>query len=254
MTVSEERRLGYQFAYQMRHELPLVGDRVTADYVQAMGFELVAAAGPQPFEYHFYVVADEEINAFAGPAGHIYVNTGTVLKARNASELAGVIAHEVGHVALRHVAQNYDRQRNTRFGQNLLVAGAGLLGGGAAAGAAQLGGGLAGFAYLNDFGREAEQEADDFAVEVLPRAGWDPDGLVSFFRTLQGEQTQEAPRFLSSHPPTAERIEATRTAIEALDPDASLRRDDGGKLEIIQRRIRLLTRGRHAGAPPPEVP
>ena len=243
ISVSQEQRLGYDFEHAMRRELVFVHDPVVLEYVNDMGNEFVRAAGPQPFDYHFYVVDDDEINAFAGPAGHIYVHTETILKARNASELAGVIAHEVGHVSLRHVADNYNRQRNTKIGQDILVAGASILGGGAMGGVAQLGTGLAAMAYLNSFGREAEMEADAFAVEVLSKAGYDPSGLVTFFQTLTHEVQGkgQAPSFLSSHPATSDRIESTSAAIEALPSAAGLRVNDGGKLEIIQRRIQLLT-------------
>jgi len=245
ISVGQEQRLGYEFEYEMRRELVFVHDRVVRGYVNDMGTELVHAAGPQPFDYHFYVVDDDEINAFAGPAGHIYVHTETILKARNASELAGVIAHEIGHVALRHIANNYNRQRNTQIGQEILVAGAAIFGGGAVGSAANLGTGLAAMAYLNNFGREAEMQADAFAVEVLPKAGYDPNGLITFFRTLtyESQGKPQAPTFLSSHPATEDRVEATRAAIEALSSRAGLRVDDGGKLEIIQRRIQLLTGG-----------
>jgi predicted Zn-dependent protease len=243
ISVSQEQRLGYEFEYEMRRELVFVHDRVVGKYVSGMGNQLVHAAGSQPFDYHFYVVDDDEINAFAGPAGHIYIHSETILKARNASELAGVIAHEVGHVALRHIANNYNRQRNTKIGQGILVAGASIFGGGGAGSAARLGTGLAAMAYLNSFGREAETEADAFAVEVLTRAGYDPNGLVTFFRTLayEAQGKPEAPGFLSSHPATSDRIESTIAAIEALPSTVGLRVNDGGKLEIIQRRIQLLT-------------
>ena len=242
ITVSQERRLGYEFEYAMRRELVFVHDRVVREYVSEMGAQLVHAAGSQPFDYHFYVVDDDEINAFAGPAGHIYVHTETILKARNASELAGVIAHEVGHVALRHIANNYNRQRNTKIGRDILVASASIFGGGGMGSVAQLGSGLAAMAYLNNFGREAELEADAFAVKVVSGAGYDPNGLVTFLQTLMREtQGQpQAPGFLSSHPATSDRIESTSAAIEALPSAVGLRVNDGGKLEIIQRRIELL--------------
>jgi predicted Zn-dependent protease len=244
ISVGEEQSLGYQFEQQMRRELRLVHDRAVNDYVRSMGESIVRAAGPQPFEYRFYVVEDPEINAFAGPAGHVYVHTATILRARNASELAGVMAHEIGHVARRHIAQNYNRQRNTKIGTDVLTLAAGVFGGGMAANAASLGGGLAAMAYLNSFGREAEMEADAFAVDVLPRAGYDPEGLLTFFELLLHEQGAQGPSFLSSHPATQDRIQATRQALDQLPHDPSLRVRDGGKLEIIQRRIMLLERRR----------
>jgi predicted Zn-dependent protease len=240
LSVPEEQSLGRQMAAQMRRELVFLPDRVVERYVRDMGEAILRAAGPQPFQYRFYVVEDEHINAFAGPAGHVYVHTETILAARNASELAGVLAHEIGHVARRHVAQNYNRQRNTSIGYQAAVLAAALFGGGAAATAAQLGGGLAAMAYLNSFGREAETEADAFAVETLPRAGYDPQGLVTFFETLQRTSGSGRGDFLSSHPATSDRAAAARARIAALPPTPGLRLDDGGKLEIVQRRIELL--------------
>ena len=148
LSVQEEQALGRQMNGEIRRGLVFLPDRVVEQYVREIGDDIVRAAGPQPFEYHFYVVEDDDINAFAAPAGHVYIHTQTILAARNVSELAGVIAHEVGHVAERHIAANYNRQRNTGIGYRAAVLAAAILGGGAAATAAQLGGGLAAVAYL----------------------------------------------------------------------------------------------------------
>ncbi len=248
LSVQEEQALGRQMNGEIRRGLVFLSDRVVDQYVREMGQDILRAAGPQPFEYHFYVVEDDDINAFAAPAGHIYVNTQTILAAANASELAGVIAHEIGHVVCRHIAENYNRQRNTGIGVNAAILAAAVLGGGAAATAAQLGGGLAAVAYLNSFGREAEMEADTFAVDTLPRAGYDPNGLVTFFQTLSAEQGEAHSDFLSSHPATSDRAAAVRARIDALPPTEGLQVDDNGRLEIIQRRIEILMGQRASGA------
>jgi predicted Zn-dependent protease len=240
LSIPQERKLGEDANRQIRQQVKLLRDRVVHDYVANLGGEIVAAAGPQPFEYEFYVVEDDQINAFALPAGFIYVHTETILKARNVSELAGVVGHEVGHVARRHIAQNYNRQRNTGILHQIAVIGAGVAGGSTAAGAVNLLGGVAGVAYLNTFGREAEADADAFAVEVLPRAGYDPRGLVSFFDTLAREGGAGGPSFLSSHPAPKDRIQATSALIAAARLPPNLEVSDGGRLEIIQQRIRLL--------------
>ena len=243
LSVPEEKQLGTQFEREARQHFRFINDPIVVGYVSGIGQEVVSVAGPQPFEYRFYVIDQPEINAFAGPAGSIYVQTGTILKARNVSELAGVIAHEVGHVVRRHIAQNYGKQRAANVGQEALVAAAGIVGGGGAAAGANLIGGLGMMAMLNSFGREAEREADDFAVGVLPQAGYDPNGLPSFFETLMAQGGPQMPEFLSSHPATADRLAATRAAIarESLPP--GLKVDDDGRLQIIQQRIRLLTGG-----------
>ncbi len=250
LSVPDERELGMEANREVRSKLTLLRDRVVNDYVAQLGAKLVAASGPQPFQYEFHVVEDDQINAFALPAGYIYVHTETLLQARNVSELAGVMGHEVGHVAKRHIAHNYNRQRNTGIAHQVLVIGAGVAGGSAAAGAANLLGGLAGIAYLNTFGREAESEADAFAVEVLPRAGYDPRGLVSFFETLARESGSGGPSFLSSHPAPADRIQATSSLIASRKLPPGLEVSDDGRLEIIQQRIRLVT-GKKTGSRSP---
>lgn len=241
LSIPQERELGEEFAREIQREVVFVNDEVVSDYVERIGREMVQAAGPQPLEYHFYVIEDQNINAFAGPGGHIYFHTETVLRAKNVSELAGVVAHEVGHVVERHVAANYNRQRSTGLLYQFGVVLAGLFGGQLGAGLANIGGGLAATAYLNKFGREAEMEADAFAVTVMRRAGYDPAGLVSFFQVLQAEGGSGVPTFLSSHPATEDRIAATSALIRQQGSRSSLRTTDGGRLQIIQRRIRLLT-------------
>jgi predicted Zn-dependent protease len=243
LSVPEEEKLGAEIAQDARKHLDFVREEVVVAYVEQIGRGLVKSAGPQPFHYRFHVVEDNELNAFAAPAGYVYVNTGTILAAANASELAGVIAHEVGHVALRHIAKNYNKQRGAGILYQLGALGASIFVPGPGAVAAQLGGQLAILGVLNSFSREAEAEADAFAVRVMPGAGWDPQGLVSFFQTLQQETKGggKPPEFLSSHPATESRIEATSALIREAKLPENLHQSDGGKLEIIQRRIQILT-------------
>ena len=242
LSIEEEKRIGDDFAREARRELRFVGDDLVRDYVEKIGESIVEAAGPQPLDYRFYVVEDPSLNAFAGPGGHIYIHTGVIMAADNVSELAGVMAHEVGHVALRHIARNYYRQRSTGILYQLGAAVLSIFVGGLAAQGGQLAGQLAAMAYLNSFSRDAEREADQFAVDVLPGTGIHPIGLVTFFETLASQsEGGRPPAFLSSHPATEERIQNTRGAILASDPDANLALEDDGRLEIIQRRIELLT-------------
>jgi beta-barrel assembly-enhancing protease len=245
LTPEDESRLGARMHYQLQYETPLLGDRVVSAYVERLGQRIAAAAGPSPTGYRFFVTVDDDINAFAAPGGYVYVNTGTILRARNVSELAGVLAHEIGHVAKRHVAANVERRQAANTVRQVgMVAGA-VAAGAAGASAASLLGGVATLAALNSFGRDAERQADAFAAEVMPRAGYDPEGLVTFFQTLLGE-TQPGDRgssFLSDHPATEERIEEARKAIDVQSLPEELERDDNGRLEIIQRRIGILTGG-----------
>lgn len=239
VTVAEEQQLGAEMAQQARGELLFIRDAVVLDYVRKIGQRIVAGSGPQPFQYHFEVVEDDDINAFAAPAGYVYIHTGTILQARNVSEVASVLAHEVGHVALRHIADNYDRQRNIGTATQAGVLAASVFGYG---GAANLGGSLASLALLNSFSRADELEADAFAIEVMPAAGYDPAGLATFLHVVGREGGARAPAFFSSHPATEDRIEEAAELLAQRPEVAGLEVDDRGRLEIIQRRIRLLTR------------
>lgn len=242
LSLDQERALGEQTNAEVRGELPLIRDRVVWDYVREIGHRIVVASGEQPFTYHFYVVADEEINAFALPAGYIYLNAGILLQARDVSEVAGVLGHEIGHVVKRHVAKNYSRQQGVGTFYRIGVYIASILGGGLAGSAANVAGGVASTAYLSTFGRDAEREADAFAVEVLPRAGYDPHGLLTFFETMRLSGGASPPAWLSSHPATDERIANTRRMIEAGELPAGLRTGDDGRLHAIQKRLEELRR------------
>lgn len=242
--VEEEKELGHRAQREIRQSVQIMRDRVVVRYVRDLGQKLVAAAEPSPFDFRFYVVEDDEINAFALPGGAIYVHTGAIQKAADASELAGVMAHEIAHVTARHVAELYRRNRNTGFAANaftLIVAV--VTGNPYIANATQLGTAVAATAYTSQFGREAEREADARAVETMIRAGYDPRGLTSFLHTLAEESTKgglQTPAFLRTHPATAERIADVSARVNRRLPLRGVRRDDGGKLEIIQERIRLI--------------
>jgi len=202
---------------------------------------LAAAARPSPFEFRFYVVEDETLNAFAIPGGAMYVNTGLMLAVANSAELASVLSHEMGHVTARHVAQMANRSRNTGFVANIFYLLIGILTGNPyLANVGGLAGSVAGQAYMGTYTRDAEREADGLAVETMVHAGWNPEGMVTMFETLKNESGGfSGPQFMSSHPATDERIENVQRDI-AKYPGATTLRYDDGKLPIIQERLRLI--------------
>ena len=181
------------------------------------------------------------MNAFAIPGGAMYVNTGLIQSVKNASELAGVLSHEMGHVTARHVAKMANRGRNTGFVANIFyILVAILTGNPYLANAGGLAGSVAGSAYMNTYTRDAEREADALAVETMVHAGWNPEGMVTMFETLQSESGGfDGPQFLSSHPATEERIENVQRDIAKYPGSDKLRSDDG-KLSIIQERLKLI--------------
>lgn len=241
LSVEDEQELGRQVAAELVKEPRILRDDLVRSYVEKLGERILAAAGPQPFEYTFYVLDDPNINAFAAPGGHVVVHTGLILEADNMSELAGVMGHEVGHVALRHVARSYYRNRTTGILATLVGAAFQIFLGGYGGYGGAMATDLLATAYLASYSRDAEREADLFAVEVLPQAGISPSGLPSFFETMMQEGGANPPLFLSTHPAHEERVENARRAIAERDIGGDLDVDDDGRLEIVQRRIEILT-------------
>ncbi len=243
ISVQDEKQLGRQVQRQVREQFTLMRDRVVVNYVRGLGEDLVKAARPSPFEFRFYVIEDESLNAFAIPGGAIYMNTGLILRVENVAELNGVIAHEIGHVTARHVANLYNRGRNTGIVANIVMFAIAILTGNPnLAQGGQFLTNMAATAYLAQYQREDEDEADALGVETLIRAGWDPNAVASMFEKLMEESAGglQMPQFLRSHPASAERIAAARARISDYGPLPALRLDDGGRLEIIQERIRLI--------------
>jgi beta-barrel assembly-enhancing protease len=208
ISIEEEWQLGAQLSREVESQVRLNNDPAVNAYVQDMGRRIVAQAAP-PFNqlpWQFHVVQDDAINAFAIPGGHVYVNTGLIKNADNASELAGVMAHEISHVLARHSTEMISRQ----YGLSI-IAGA-VLGqnpGQLAQIAAQL---VAGGA-LARFSREAEREADNIGIQAMAAAGYNPMGMASMFEELlehrQG-QPSRVEQFFSTHPLTEERIRDAR--------------------------------------------
>jgi predicted Zn-dependent protease len=230
LTVEQERQLGERFSLQVEREMRIVRDPVVVDYVRGMGRRLAAASGPQPFQFTFNVVDDADVNAFAGPGGYIYVHTGLLLKARNASELAAVMAHEISHVTLRHISRAVARQEQAA-GLGALVQ---------IATDSQTLGRVAdvGASIMNlRYDRKAEADADYNGILLMRRAGYDPRGMITMFQLLQREGSAGGGGFLSSHPATDDRIENIRRIIASLPPERGLITNDG-RLSAIQARLR----------------
>ncbi len=241
-----ERKLGEQVMTSIRRDRDYLSDAVSLDYLNQFGGILLGssaeARGDAGYDFFFFAVRDPSLNAFALPGGFIGVHTGLVLAAQSESELASVLAHEIGHVSQRHIARMIGNQK-----QDALLPLAGLLVGLLAArtspdlaGAAMMGGtGLAAQRQLS-FGRDAEREADRLGLSLLNSSGFEVNGMVNFFGRLQAasrSRNDNLPSYLRTHPLTTERI---------ADIDARIRnlpyrqRADSLDFMLIKARMRVL--------------
>ena len=208
---AEDVELGRRAAAELRRELPIVRGRQTEYDVERIGARLVAAIPArlrQPlFRYTFSVVDRRDLNAFALPGGPIFVNRGMLDAARTEGEVAGVIAHELSHVALRHATAQATKGQKFQFGA---IAGQ-LLGsilGGRTGAAISQGSQIGIGTYLLKYSREYEREADLLGVQIMARAGYDPRHLANMFQTIARQNGNGGPEWLSDHPSPANRYQA----------------------------------------------
>jgi hypothetical protein len=205
----DDVKLGRQAAAEVEQQMPILRDPEVTNYVERVGRRLVASIPPEfqhpEFQYYFRVVNASDINAFALPGGPMYVNRGMIEAAHNEGEMAGVMAHELSHVALRHGTAQATKAQKYGLLAGILGVGGAILGGPAGSIIGQ-GGQLAVGAYFLKFSREYETEADILGAQTMARAGYDPRDLANMFRTLE-QQGGGGGGFLSDHPSPANRYQ-----------------------------------------------
>src|SRR5438552_1047969 len=185
---ADDVKLGRQAGAEAEQQFPLLRDSEVTAYVERVGQRLVASIPAEfqhsEFRYYFKVINASDINAFALPGGPMYVNRGMIEAARTEGEMAGVMAHELSHVALRHGTAQATKAQKYAVGAGI----AGILGtilGGPAGSILGQGGQLAVGAYFLKFSREYETEADVLGAQTMARAGYDPKDLANMFRTIE---------------------------------------------------------------------
>ncbi len=202
----QDVQVGQQSAAAAEQQLPILRDAVVQNYVNRIGQNLARNAGGPNFQYQFRVVNSADINAFALPGGFIYVNRGVLDNARNEGEVAGVLAHEISHVALRHGTHQASKAYAAQAGLSIL---GGLLGGHVGEGAANIINAVGGFG-LNvvflKYSRDLETQADVRGAQILAASGYSPADMVSFFQTLERVDTSKKTNWLADHPAPPDRI------------------------------------------------
>ncbi len=206
--VKTDIQAGREEAVEIERKVRILRDREVADYVNRIGQRLVASLPEEfqhtEFRYTFKVVDDKEINAFALPGGLVYVNRGMIESARNEGELAGVMAHEISHVALRHGTAQASKAYPWLIALGVASA---AMGNGKGVEIAEIGGLAALELYFMKFSRKYETQADVLGSQIMARAGYDPHDLANVFRLIESKEGRGGPRWLSDHPKPKDRYE-----------------------------------------------
>lgn len=234
-------KLGQEAASQARKELPMLNDDGVDDWVEDIGRRLADAIPAEfqhrEFKYSFDVINQKEINAFALPGGPMFLNRGMIEAAKSEGEVAGVMAHELSHVALRHGTAGAGK--STLPG--ILGVGGQILGGilgGALGNVIGLGSQVGATAWVTKYGREFETQADILGAQMMARAGYDPREMANMFKTIEA-QGGGGPEWLSSHPNPGNRYNAINREAQSLRVTNPVR--DTGEFRQVQARLRGMS-------------
>lgn len=243
ITPDQERQLGEAFMRRLRQQVPFVDDPELNAYVSGLGNRLVANSDDPTQRFTFFIVKDDAINAFAAPGGFIGMHSALILAARNESELAGVLAHEIAHVTQKHLVRAYDSASRMGLPTAAAILAAILIGtqsseaGQAAIMTVQAGS----LQQQINFTRSNEQEADRIGMQTLTRSEFDPMGMPGFFERLYQSNRyygDGVPSFLRTHPVTTDRIAESMARAEQQRPRQV---QDSLNFYLAQAKLRVLT-------------
>ncbi len=237
ISIEEEWQMGQQLERQIASELTLVNDATANAYINSIGQRIVSQTPMANLPWKFHIVADPAINAFNVPGGHVYVNTGLIAAADNVSELAGVMAHEIAHGVERHGTERITQV----YGLNVIAS---LVLGQNPDILEQIVAQVVGTGTVASMSRGAEREADQLGVRYMHAAGYNPDGMASFFGKLlaeEGRGSSSVERFFATHPLTQDRIrDVERQAASLPNRQGLITRDQ--QLGSVKQRVARYNR------------
>ncbi len=221
LSIEDEWNMGQAFLLQIRGQYELVSDPFATKYINDLGHYLLAPLETRPFPFHFYIISDDTLNAFAGPGGHIFFYSGLIEAMDTVDELAAVMCHEIGHIAARHLSKRIDQTKNIGIGTLAGIL-AGVLIGGPLAAALITGSLAAGMQAQYHFSREDERQADQLSYKYIRPSTFDSKAMIGALQKIQKGSwigTGKTPPYLLTHPTGPERM----SNLESLaDRDTSL--------------------------------
>jgi len=213
----QEVQLGAEQSQQVNAQLPIVKDPAVNRYLNILGDSLAKITSRADLEWHFYMVNTNEFNAFALPGGYIYVNRGVAERSDRLDEFASVLAHEIGHVVMRHSVKQMEQIQTANLGAFVLC----NLTSVCSSGLGSAGVNVAGGALFAKFSRDDERQADAAGIQEMVRAGINPEGMASMFQKLLNERQSQPgalDTWFASHPLEEERIQNARNQVAQINP------------------------------------
>jgi predicted Zn-dependent protease len=208
-TIDDEKKLGKEFYEKLEKSNVLIHDQKISTYINKLGSTVLAQSEKAPFDFHFFVIKDSAINAFATPGGYVYVNRGLINLVEKESEIAAVLAHEIAHVNARHIANIIEKSQKVGIATLAAILAGAFLGGGGQLTAAATTFSLATATSLSlKYSREHEEEADRLGMSYLVSAGYDGKAMLDFLKIMRRYEfySNNIPSYFLTHPGTDERI------------------------------------------------
>jgi len=244
MTPKQERDLGRAFMRKVRQNQAVLDDPLITDYIQQLGSRLANASDGAGQSFTFFVIDNPQINAFAGPAGHIGIYTGLILTTETESELAAVMAHEIAHVTQQHLMRAWETAGNMTIPNAAILLAAialGVTAGGEAGVAAAMGGQAALLQEQINFTRANEKEADRIGIDILAKSDFEPRAMPAFFARM-GKANRvyatEIPEFLLTHPVTTNR---TADSLSRADSYPFVQPENDLRYQLLRAQLRQRT-------------
>ncbi len=246
ITIKEEKEMSREFILAISQQLDIIDDPIISNYINKIGKKILAALPQQVFNYHFYVIKEDAFNAFASPAGHIFVNSGLFAALDTEAELAGIIGHEIAHVVCRHISNRIEASK--KIGAATLagmIAGVllGVGGASAAANAVTMGSIAAGQTAALSFSRQNEMQADQIGLAFINDAGYSAEGLLNALKIIRSRQwygSGQVPSYLSTHPASEERMGYIDTWIQHEEKERLQITPETGIFPIAHTRVKAL--------------
>jgi Zn-dependent protease with chaperone function len=246
----QDVQIGQQVSRDAERQLPMLRDARVDNYLNNLGRRLAAHAPGERYPYQYRCVNSGEINAFALPGGYVYINRGVIEAAEDEAQLAGVMAHETAHVALRHGTNQATKAYVAQV--PLAILGGALGGNSVGAVLAQLGAGFFTNSVLLKYSRDAERQADILGTQILYDSGYDPRAMAQFFEKIEAEGKGKQPaEFFSNHPNPEHRIERVNEEVDKLGGPPPGYRADSAEFREIRRYVGSLPPPAKGGARSP---
>jgi predicted Zn-dependent protease len=220
LSIEDEQKMGEKFLANVRQHFDFVEDDFANEYINSLGQHLIRPLETKHFPFRFYIIRDHDMNAFAGPGGHIFLFSGLIQGMDGIDELSAVICHEIGHVAARHLSQRIEQSKKIGLATLAGVL-AGVLIGGEATNALVTGSVAAGMQKQLSYSRDDERQADQLGFKYMEKSGFDPSGMITTLKNIQRSQwigTGSTPPYLLTHPAGPERMSNIETLLSGYMP------------------------------------